>query len=212
MENTLLTSWTQKIKENKNYKFISIGLISLLSLILLFFLYRQFIVAPAEEKANDGWWKALNYIEKDSTDQAIQILVPHVKKYDGYTGGEIGQFLLGSQYMKKGEFRLALSSLEGVSTSDEYISVMSLGLQGDCHSELKQFDKALAKYKEAANERDNEFTTPMYLFKAGLHAEKINNMEEAAVLYNKIKDDYPNYANQKTIDKYIARVSTANEK
>ena len=196
-------------KRLKLYSYIGIGIIALIIILLG---YRQLIWAPANEKANDGWWMALNYIEKDSTDQAINTLVPFVNKYDGHVGGEIGQFLLGTQYMKKGQFQKAIDQLEGVSVSDTYLSVMSIGLQGDCLSELKKYDDATEKYVEAADALDNEFTAPMYLFKAGLHAELSKKYEDATTYFTRIRDDYPDYGNQKTIDKYIARVSSVKGK
>jgi TolA-binding protein len=154
----------------------------------------------------------LNYVEKDSTDQAIKVLIPFVKKYDGHVGGEIGQYLLGTQYMKKGQFQKAMNELEDVSVSDTYMSVMTIGLQGDCLSELKNYEQATTKYAEAADMLDNEFTAPMYLFKAGLHAELAKNYEDATAYFTRIRDDYPDYGNQKTIDKYIARVSSVKGK
>ena len=202
----------QKFKTDKRFKlytYIGGGIIALL---VLYLGYRQLIWAPADEKANDGWWIALNYIEKDSTDQAIKALVPFVKKYDGHVGGEIGQYLLGTQYMKKGQFQEALNQLEDVSVSDTYMSVISVGLQGDCLSELKNYEDATTKYVEAADMIENEFTTPLYLFKAGLHAELSKNYEDATSYFTRIRDDYPDYGNQKTIDKYIARVSTVKGK
>jgi hypothetical protein len=52
----------------------------------------------------------------------------------------------------------------------------------------------------------------MYLFKAGLHAEKVKKFEEATTYYTRIQDDYPSYASQKTIEKYIARASSTKVK
>jgi hypothetical protein len=52
----------------------------------------------------------------------------------------------------------------------------------------------------------------MFLFKAGLHAELSKNYEDATTYFTRIRDDYPDYGNQKTIDKYIARVSTVKGK
>jgi len=196
-------------KRFKLYTYIGGGIIALL---LVYLGYRQLIWAPANEKANDGWWIALNYIEKDSSKQAIRVLIPFVKNYDGHVGGEIGQFLLSTQYMKKGQFQKALKELKEVSVSDTYLSVLTVGLQGDCLSELKKYDEATEKYVEAADMLDNDFTAPMYLFKAGLHAELSKNYEDANTYYTRIRDDYPDFGNQKTIDKYIARVSSVKRK
>ena len=168
-----------KFNQNKNFKIGTYVVGGLLVAIILYFSYRQFIWGPANEKSNDGWWVALNYISKDSTDQAIRVLEPFVKNNDGKTGGEIGQYLLGKQYMKKGNYVAALKMLEDVNLNDTYVSTMSLGLQADCHSQMKHYDQALELYVSAANKEENEFTTPMYLFKAGLHAEKLNKKEDA---------------------------------
>ena len=197
-----------KFNSNKNFKIGTYAIGGILALGLLYFLYRQFIWMPSNEKSNDGWWVAMNYIAKDSTDQAIKSLEPFVKSYDGKTGGEVGQYLLATQYMKKGEFKKALENLEGVDLDDTYISVFSVGLQGDCYSEMKNYDKALELYLEAADYQDNEMTTPMYLFKAGLVADKLKKFEDATTFYTRIQDDYPAYASQKTIEKYIARSSS----
>ncbi len=201
-----------KFKESKRFQIIVYIVGGSLALVIGILGYRQLMWMPADEKANDGWWSALNYIEKDSTDQAIKLLVPFVNKYDGHTGGEIGQFLLGSQYMKKGEFRKALNELESVSLNDTYVSVMSVGLQGDCQSELKKYELAMEKYEDAAEMDENDFTTPMFLFKAGLNAEAAGKIEEAVGFYTKIQDEYADFGNQKTIEKYIARVSSVKSK
>ena len=201
-----------KFNSDKRFKIGTYLVGGILALGLLFFLYRQFIWMPSNEKSNDGWWVAMNYIEKDSTDQAIKSLEPFVKSYNGKTGGEIGQYLLATQYMKKGEFQKALNNLEDVDLNDTYISVFAIGLQGDCHSDMKNYEKAIGKYLEAADANDNEMTTPMYLLKAGLHAEKLKKFEDATTYYTRIQDDYPSYAAQKTIEKYIARSSSTKVK
>jgi tetratricopeptide (TPR) repeat protein len=178
-----------------------------LILILGYFLYLQFIWKPANEKSKDAYWVGLNYAAKDSTNQAIDELKPVVKKYDGKIGGENAQFVLARQYMAKGEFKKALEELEGVNVEDTYVAAMVVGLQGDCHSEMKNYKKALESYLDAAAASENEMTTPMYLFKAGLCAEKEKDFEKATECYQKIKDDYSSYASQKVIDKYLTRAS-----
>jgi tetratricopeptide (TPR) repeat protein len=208
IENLSLEELKAKFNNDKKFKLGTYIVGGLLTAVLLFFVYRQMIWVPANEKSNDGWWVAMNYISKDSTDQAIKVLVPFVNSNDGKTGGEIGQYLLATQYMKKGEYRKALENLEGVSLDDSYISIFSIGLQGDCYSDMRKYDKALSFYTEAADAQDNELTTPMYLFKAGLVAEKLKKNEEATGFYTRIRDDYPAYASQNAIEKYIARVST----
>ena len=77
----------QKFNTDKRFKLYTYIVGGILALLVLYLGYRQLIWAPADDEANDRWWTALNYVEKDSTDQAIKVLVPFVKKYDGHVGG-----------------------------------------------------------------------------------------------------------------------------
>lgn len=201
-----------QFKTNKKLRLITIVVGGIIIVGLGYFAYRQFMYGPANEKSKDNYWIGLNYAAADSTDIAIEELRGHVKKYDGKIGGEVAQFVYARQLMSSGEFNQAIKELGGVNVSDTYVSVMALGLQADCHSELKAYDKAATMYIEAADLSDNEMTTPMYLMKAGLCAEEINNFETATQCYERIKDDYSSFASQKGIEKYIARAKNKKTK
>ena len=184
------------------------AVVALVVIIIGYIAYKQLIFAPKEEKSYNAIYPGLNLAAKDSTDAAIAALEPVVKKYDGTKGGEIAQFTLARQYMTKGNFKKALDLLDGVSISDTYTSVRVIGLQGDCYSELGRFKDALDMYEDAAAKNENEFTSPEYLFKAGLVAEmELKDFAKATELYEKIRDNFAMYADQKKIEKYIARAS-----
>lgn len=205
LDNFSFEDFKKQLKENDKLRLTTYGFGALIVLTLGYFTYRQFIWGPSNEKSKDAYWSGLNYAAKDSTDKAISLLEPAVKNYDGKEGGELAQFVLARQYMAKGDFQKALSELEDVDVKDTYISIFKIGLQGDCNSELKQYEKALELYIEAAELNENEKTSPEYLFKAGLVAEKLNDFERASELYTRIKSNYLNFSNAKAIDKYIAR-------
>ncbi len=205
--NSSFSSVKKQFANNPQLKRITIIVGAVVLLIGGYILYHQFVVVPGEEKAADSYYEGLNYAAKDSTDAAIESLRAQVKKYDGYKGGEIAQYTLGRQYMNKGEFKKALKELEGVDLNDTYNSVLVVGLQGDCQSELKQYKEALDLYEEAAGMDDNEFTTPMFLFKAAVVAEELKDWAKAKENYEKIRDNYKMYYDQHQIEKYLARVS-----
>ena len=202
----------EQFKSNKNVRIITLVVGGVVVLALGYFVYRQFVWQPANEKSKDAYWAGLNHAAKDSTDMAIEELQVQVKKYDGKDGGEIAQFVLARQYMNKGEFKKAISELEGVNVSDTYVQIMSIGLQADAHSELENYVEAATLYKEAADLNENDLTTPMYLMKAGLCLEEINNFEKATEYYITIRENYSVFASQKTIDKYIARTENKTSK
>lgn len=205
LENITGEEIKRKFKTNKKLRIISFVVGAVVLLVLGYFLYRQFVWVPANDKSKDVYWEALNYAAIDSTDMAIDDLRSFSKKYNGKIGGEVSQFVYARQLMNQSEFKKAITELEDVDVDDSYVQIMAIGLQGDCYSELKKYEDAANTYLEAADMLENDFTTPMYLMKAGLCSEEIKNFEKAAELYERIKDDYPQYASQKQIEKYLAR-------
>ena len=108
--------------------------------------------------------------------------------------------------MRKGKYKEAIVLLENIDVDDTFMSAMIVGLQGDCYSEMKKYSKAIELYEEASNINDNEFTSPMYLYKAGLNSEKVKKYKEAESYYNEIAFNYPySYITQKNMDKFKAR-------
>lgn len=212
LENISEINLKEQFKNNPKLKNTTYIVGGLVVIVLGYFLYKQFIWKPSNEKSKGVYYVGLNYADKDSTEAAINELTPVVKKYDGKIGGEVAQFVLARQYMAKGEFKKALEELEGVDVEDTYVSAMSLGLQADCQSELGKHDEAITLYENAASKSENEFTSPMYLFKAGLCAEKLKDFEKATELFTQIKETYSDFSRQKTIEKYIARVSNNTKK
>ena len=195
----------EQFKNNQTLRTVTMVVGGLIVLVIGYFLYQQFIAKPANEKSKDATWTAMNLIEKDSTELAIEELNLQIDKFDGKVGGEVSQFLLAGELMKKGDFEEAIEVLDGTNLNDTYGPAMVLGLKGDAYSELKKYSDATKNYLAAAEVNPNEMTSPQYLMKAGLCLEELNNYDEANETYLKIKNDYPVFASQKQIDKFIAR-------
>lgn len=220
-ENFSLEDFKKKFSENKSFRITTITAGALVVLVLGFLSYRQWMWKPDNEKSKETYFVALNAIANDgknnladtskagSKTDPIKKLQRSVKKYNGKIGGEVSKYILATQYMRKGKYKEALVLLENVNVDDTYVSVEVIGLQGDCQSELKNYDKAYALYQEAAATNENDFTSPMYLFKAGLIAEKLKKYDEAVTHYEKIATIYPKsfYAKEKNLEAYIARNS-----
>jgi tetratricopeptide (TPR) repeat protein len=198
----------QKAKSSKTFKMVSIGVGVVALLVVLGFAYKQFIFNPANEKSKTAYWRAMVYLENNEPDNALEEFVRVAKKYDGKVGGEVSQYMAGRLYMDKGEFKTALNYLEKAKLNDLYLGTMVIGLQGDCHSELGDFEKAVKMYEKAAKRKANEFTTPMYLMKAALiHEMKLKNFDEAREIYERLEMDYYDYFKTNNIEKYKERVA-----
>ena len=220
-ENFSLEDLKQKYKNSKSFRISSIAIGTLALIVIGYLGYRQFMWKPSNEKSKESYFIALNAITNEDSNIAmdtskdgaktdpIKKLQKSVKKYDGKIGGEVSKYLLASQYMRKGKYKEALTLLENVSVEDTYVSVEVIGLQGDCQSELNKFEEAYELYKTAANMNANNFTSPMYLFKAGLVAEQLKKYDLAKAHFETIAVQYPKsfYAKEKNLEAYIARNS-----
>ena len=164
------------VQENSKSLLIIGG--AILALVLLYFGYQKFYLAPRAEKAVNEMFKA-----------------------------NIANAYLGGLYLKKGEFEKAIEALGNYSsTGSPIIDPLVLGMLGDAYSELKDYDKAATYYKKAAGKSNNEFTTPLFLKKLGLVYEQQKDFEAALSAYKQIKEDYAQSAEAATIEPLIARV------
>jgi len=218
-ENFSLEDLKQKYNNSKSFRILTIAISSVALIILGYLGYREFMWKPENEKSKASYYVALNAITNENqnatadTSKAsakndpIKKLQKSVKKYDGKIGGEVSKYLLATQYMRKGKYKEAITLLESVSVEDTYVSVQVVGLQGDCQSELNKFEDAYELYKTAATMNANNFTSPMYLFKAGLVAEQLKKYDLAKSHFETIAVQYPKsfYAKEKNLEAYIAR-------
>lgn len=195
----------EQFKGNKILKYSTYGVGVITAIVLVFLAYKNFISNPKNEASKAEIANGIMYLEQDSTKLAIEEFEYLASEYKGYQGAEIASYALGNLYFEQGDYEAALNQLKKVKIKDTYLMTLAIGTQGDCYSELGDYKNAVKKYIEAADRQDNEATTPLFYFKAGLNAEEAGDFAKAAEFYQKIKDNYTSFANQKGIDKYISR-------
>ncbi|MBC7743571.1 MAG: tetratricopeptide repeat protein [Flavobacterium sp.] len=186
---------------------------AILALILLYFGYQTFYLAPRAAKAANEMFRAEQYAASDSlTDKAIKGDGSYpgfetiANEYSSTKSANIANAYLGGLYLKKGEFQKAVDALgEYSSTGSQVIDPLVLGMLGDGYSELKDYNKAITYYKKAADKSKNSFTTPLFLKKLGLVYEEQKNYKSAEEAYQRIKTDFADSFEASVIDTYIAR-------
>jgi len=62
---------------------------------------------------------------------------------------------------------------------------------------------------QAAQLKTNNYTTPMYLYKAGVLGLKIGNNAKALEFFNQIKSEFPESTEAKDIDVFIGKAEAA---
>lgn len=167
---------------------------------------------PHIEESHEAYWNAFyEYQENDSTGLAItgnenfQGFEDIASEYDGTPGGEIANYALATTAMEKGEWDDALGYLEECDFEDVMIGTLVIGMKGDCNVELGNYEEAAKYFEEAAKRERNEFTTPLFLKKAGLVYEEMGDMESAVTAYQEIKDNWSEAVEASDIDKFIVR-------
>lgn len=205
----------------KNHKPLFYGLMLVAAIILGFLGYNKYIAEPAELEASNDLAFPRKYFDEaalagSGIDSLLNLALEGAEgKYgfldiatvhSGTKAGNLANYYAGLTYLQLKDYQKAIDHLEDFSSSDEALGPIALGAIGDAFSDIDQAEEALIYYEKAANKKDNEFTTPMFLFKAGSAAMSLKKFDKALSLFNQIKEKYPKSTQGTDIDKYISMV------
>lgn len=196
----------------ENQKSLTFIVTAVLALIVIYFAYQRFYLAPREVTASNQMYVAQDFWEKKQWDKAINGDAGYpgfakiVDEYSNTKAANLAYYYLGVAYLNKGEFKKAAENFTNYRGDDIIIAAQALGNTGDAYVELKDYDKAITFYKKAVDKGNNSFTSPIYLKKLALVYENQKNYSDALDAYQKIKTDFPESTEATNIDKYIARV------
>ena len=194
-----------------NQKILSTIVIIIVVLILGFFGFKRYYIAPKNKEAQEQIYPAQHYFQVDSLSKALYGdgnnlgFVDIAKMYSITKAGKLANYYAGLCFLKKGEYNQAIKYLSKFKPDDQLVAPMAKGALGDAYLSLGNKDKAISMYMEAATMRDNDFTSPMFLLKAGEVYEDMGNYDKAINVFNKIKTKYDKSSQAANIDKYIAR-------
>ncbi|MBK6775152.1 MAG: tetratricopeptide repeat protein [Flavobacteriales bacterium] len=170
----------------KNKKPLTIAAVALFVGVAAFVGWRQFVVGPAIKDAEENVWKAQYYFEIDSLDLAINGdgqwlgFEAIADEYGNTPTGDLAHSYLGAIYMKQEQWQMAIDHYEEADLGDDVLRVMAVGNIGDCYVEMNEMDKAVGQFEKAADMVKSDFTSPMYLMKAGILHKQAGNWKAAA--------------------------------
>jgi tetratricopeptide (TPR) repeat protein len=190
-----LTRTEEFLEKNKKLVF---GLGGLLVLIIAgFFAYKAY-VSNQNEQAHTEMFQAIYYFEAGELEKALQ----GDGNYPGFLGiiddygmteaANLAHYYAGATYLKQGQFAEAAEHLEDFSSDDLLIQSRAYALTGDAYMEQDQYGQAASAYDKAADHKENEFFTPLYLSKAALAYELNGDTQQALDRYTRITEDYTN--------------------
>lgn len=201
----------------KNKNLLMYGLVGVLAVVAGIIGWNKLIIEPREKEAQEKMWVAERFFEKDSLDKAINGsgdfpgFLEIAENYGMTKSANLAEYYLGIAYLKKGEFENAIEHLKKFDSKDQMVGAVALGAIGDANLELGKNEEALDYYLKAANKVTNDFTTPIYLMKAGVVYEEMGNYEGAVAVYEQIKEKFPKTREAQDAPKYMARAKAMAE-
>jgi tetratricopeptide (TPR) repeat protein len=209
----------------KNSKPLFSALVAVVVIFLAYLGYTKYISEPNEIEASNELAFPRKYYDQASTagsgiDSLLTLGLEGVDgkygfldiadSFSGTNAGNLANYYAGVSYLEMKQYDKAIEYLERFNSDDEMLGPVSLGAVGDAFADINQPEQALEYYQKAANKKDNDFTSPLFLYKAGMTAMELEQFKKAASLFTKIKDNYPSSDQGKDVDKFINAAKYAN--
>ncbi|MDO7171786.1 tetratricopeptide repeat protein [Mariniflexile sp. AS56] len=205
------------VEKNQKYIFVIIGIVAVV--VLGYLGYNEFVSKPKQVTAMNDMFQAQKYFNDAVNGTAKDSLytlalkggegkfgmLDVIEEHGGTPSANLANYYAGTAYLHLKDYKNAIKYLSDFKSDDEILAPLSKGNIGDAFAQLNQSEDALDYYEQAAELRNNEYTTPMYLYKAGVIALELGKADKALTYFNKIKEEFPNASEAGTIDVFIGK-------
>lgn len=203
--NDTLTGIEQKVQNNqKVIMWITIALAAVVCIVLLYiYAFRQ----PRIEASNNAIGQADTELMAGNDSIA---LLKYKDVAENYSGDAANRAALNAAIIlyRDKKYQEAIDYLKKYDTTDDVIGAGALSLEGDCYVNLKKYDDALACFRKAVKQSDNNPAyTPYFMMKEATVLHEQKKYAEEADVYAQIIKEYPQYGDNNRIDmeKYLER-------
>ncbi len=204
---------------SKNQNYILGGIIAIALGVLGYLAYNQFVIKPKDANAANEFSYPMQHFNdalgnEEQKDSLFTLalngaegkfgFLDIIEEYSGTPTANLAKYSAGMAYLNLQQYDEAIMYLEDFSSDDEVYRPLALGGIGDAFSQLEQPEEALEYYERAISAAGkNEFTTPKFLYKAGVAAMELGNREKALGHFTRIKEDFPDANEANNIDALI---------
>lgn len=203
----------------KNSKWLIYTLVGVIAAILLTMAYNKFVKKPTSIQASNELAFPKKHFDQallSADKKADSLFVLGLEGADGKYGfidiadnfggtkaGNLANYYAGISYLKMKDYQKAIDYLVKFKSDDELLGPTALGAIADAYADANEPKNALKFYEQAANKKNNEFTTPLFLYKAGQTAMFLKDYAKAQKLFEKIKANFSESEQGRDIDKYL---------
>lgn len=203
--NESLSSFEQKVENNKKYIYWITGAIVAVALVVLGYVYG--IHNPNMEKAKAEIAKADLDLSLGKDSVALQ---EYLAVANNYSNDPANRANLNAAIIlyQKGKYQEAADNIKKFDAEGTIVGPASQSLLGDCYVNLKKYDEALSAFDKAISlSKDNALYTPLFMIKKAVVYREQKNFKAEAEIYQTIKDNYPEFSASYRIDveKYLVR-------
>ncbi|HMB63835.1 MAG TPA: tetratricopeptide repeat protein [Eudoraea sp.] len=206
----------QWVARNQNYILGVIGVIAVS--VLGYLAYNQFILKPKVLSAANEMFYPQQYFDQALNSPAQRDSLYNlalngaegkygfldiIDEYRGTPAANLGNYYAGMVYLQMQQYDEAIRYLEQFSTSEPMTGPLALGGIGDAFMQLGQPSEALEYYEKAIAHNTNDYTTPRFLYKAGVTAMELDQKSKALQYFQRVKDEFPKSQEAQTIDVFI---------
>lgn len=204
------------VAKNQNYILGVIGVVAVG--ILGYLAYIQFVQTPKEASASNELYYPQQYFDQAVNGAAQQDSLYNlalngsdgkfgfldiIDNYPGTEAANLATYAAGTSYMNMQKYQEAIDYLEDFTADDAILAAVAKGRLGDAFMQLNQASDALGYYEQAFGLSTNDYSTPMYLYKAGISALELKQNDKALQYFQRIKDDFSKSDEARTIDAFI---------
>ncbi len=206
----------QWVAKNQNYILGVIGVIAVA--VLGYLAFNQFVQKPKEESASNELFYPLQYfkqaqdntVEKDSLymlslngAEGKYGFLDIIDEYQGTKAANLAEYSAGMAYLNMQQYQEAIGHLENYAADDVMLGALAKGGIGDAFAQLGQEQDALSYYEKAFEHDNNNYTTPKFLYKAGITALELQDRTKALQYFSRIKEEFSDSDEAANIDVFI---------
>lgn len=204
------------VSRNQSYILGAIGVIAIG--VLGYLAYSQFVQNPKEASAANEMYYPQQYFDQalastTAKDSLFTLALEGaegkygfldiIEEYSGTKAANLANYSAGMAYLNMNKYEEAVDYLEEFKSDDEILGALAKGGMGDAFMQLNDPKYALEYYEAAIAHSTNEYTTPKFLYKAGVTALEMGDKAKALKYFERIKNEFSSSDEARSIDAFI---------